>query len=140
MKTSRYPLQPIGSVCSELKSLADCPKQGQEGAPDAWLEIDPAYTEALEGLQVGQEILVLTWLHKARRDALQVHPRGNPDRPLRGVFATRSPHRPNPIGLHRVEIMDIDRQGRLRVRPLESLAGTPILDIKPVLAGVAEEA
>jgi len=138
MTTNQYLLQPIGFVCSPLKSLKDCPKQGQDGAPDAWLEINSLYAEAIDGLKVGQDILVLTWLHLGRRDMLRVHPKGNPENPLQGVFATRSPHRPNPIGLHRVEILAIDKQFRLRVWPLESLDKTPILDIKPVLPELTE--
>jgi len=128
----RYRLQPVGIVRSPLKRREDAPPQGWKGAPDAWLEIAPAYTEALGGIRVGAELVLLTWLHKARRDVLQVHPRGNLNNPLRGVFATRSPDRPNPIGLHRVEVIEIEEPGRLRVRPLEALDGTPILDIKPV--------
>lgn len=135
MTAERYLLQPIGHVRSPLKCLRDCPKQGSEGAPEADLEIDPPYREALKGLATGQEILLFTWLHRAGRQELQVHPRGDPAHPLRGVFATRSPHRPNPIGLHRVEILKMDQGGRLTVRPLESLDGTPILDLKPVLPG-----
>ena len=139
MTTNQYLLQPIGFVCSSLKSLQDCPKQGQEGAPDVWLEIDAAYAEAIEGLEVGQDILVLTWLHLGQRDILKVHPRGNPENPLQGVFATRSPHRPNPIGLHRVEILAIDKQTRIKVRKLESLDKTPIIDIKPVSPELPED-
>jgi tRNA-Thr(GGU) m(6)t(6)A37 methyltransferase TsaA len=135
MKETGYFLLPIGVVRSSLKSLEECPKQGHEGGPEAWLEIDPAFADALDGLAAGQEILVLTWLDKGRRDLLKVHPRGTPNAPLRGVFATRSPDRPNPIGLHRVEILEIDNSRRFRVRPLEALDGTPIVDIKPVLAG-----
>jgi tRNA-Thr(GGU) m(6)t(6)A37 methyltransferase TsaA len=126
-------LQPIGWVSSPIKSLQDAPKQGNEGAPDAWLEIKPEYLEALEGLKIGKEIIVLTWLHLGRRDLLKVHPRGNPANPLHGVFATRSPNRPNPIGLHQVELLAIDKKKGLKVRPLECLDRTPILDIKPVL-------
>lgn len=125
-------LQPIGFVRSSLKRREDCP-HGPEGAPDAWLEIAPAFIEGLEGITPGCELIVLTWLHEARRNVLKVHPRGNPDNPLRGVFATRSPDRPNPIGLHRVQVMEIEEPGRIRVRPLEVLDGTPIVDIKPVL-------
>jgi len=133
MKDARYFLRPIGIVRSSLRSREGCPKQGWEGAPDAWLEIYSAFTEALEGIAVGSDILILTWLHKGRRDLLRVHPRGNPDKPLRGVFATRSPDRPNPIGLHRAEVLKFEESGRIMVRPLEALDGTPIIDIKPVL-------
>ena len=133
MTGADYQLRPIGFVRSSLTSLEGCPKQGSEGAPEAWIEIDPAFFEALEGLAVGREILLLTWLHKGIRDLLKVHPRGNPDAPLKGVFATRSPHRPNPIGLHPVEILEIRSPGHIRVRPLEALDGTPVIDIKPVL-------
>ena len=133
MKEAQYLLQPVGVVRSSLKSLQDCPKQGWEGAPDAWLEIDPVFGDALEGLVVGSEIVVLTWLHEARRDLLQVHPRGDQDNPMRGVFATRSPNRPNPIGLHRVKVLEVRERCYLRVFPLEALDGTPIIDIKPVL-------
>ncbi len=133
MKDAQYFLRPVGIVHSSLRSREGCPKQGWEGAPDAWLEIDPAFTDALDGIAVGSDILILTWLHKGRRDLLRVHPRGNPDEPLRGVFATRSPDRPNPIGLHRVEVLEIQESVRIRVGPLEALDGTPVIDIKPVL-------
>jgi len=129
-----YLLQPIGYVRSSLKRREDCP-HGPEGAPDAWLEIAPAFVDALDGIAPGSELLVLTWLHEARRDVLKVHPRGNPDNPLRGVFATRSPDRPNPIGLHRVHVIEVEveKPGRIRVRPLEVIDGTPIVDLKPVV-------
>jgi tRNA-Thr(GGU) m(6)t(6)A37 methyltransferase TsaA len=133
MKDAQYLLRPVGIVRSSLKSREGCPKQGREGAPEAWLEIDPAFTDALDGIAVGDDILVLTWLHEGRRDLLRVHPRGNPDNPLRGVFATRSPDRPNPIGLHRTEVLEIQDPDRIRVWPLEALDGTPVIDIKPVL-------
>jgi tRNA-Thr(GGU) m(6)t(6)A37 methyltransferase TsaA len=97
------------------------------------LEIDPAFTEGLDGITPGRELVVLTWFHEAQRNILKVHPRGNPANPLRGVFATRSPDRPNPIGLHRVTVIEVEERGRLRVGPLEVLDGTPIIDIKPVL-------
>jgi tRNA-Thr(GGU) m(6)t(6)A37 methyltransferase TsaA len=126
-------LQSVGIVRSPLKNREECPKQGFEGAPDAWLEIDVALADGLDGLTVGREILILTWLHEAQRDILKVHPRGNPDRPLRGVFSTRSPDRPNPVGLHRVEVVEFQKPNRLRVRPLEVLDGTPLIDIKPVM-------
>lgn len=133
MKDQTYLLRPVGIVRSSLKSRRECPKQGWEGAPEAMLEIDPAFEAALDGLVAGQEILVLTWLHEGQRDMLKVHPRGNPELPVQGVFSTRSPDRPNPIGLHRVKIMEIIKSGLIRVAPLEVLDGTPIVDIKPVL-------
>jgi tRNA-Thr(GGU) m(6)t(6)A37 methyltransferase TsaA len=126
-------LVPIGRVESPLTDPASAPKQGDEGAPDAWLVFEPAVLEALDGIQVGDEVIVLTWLDRARRDVLRVHPRGDPSRPQQGVFSTRSEHRPNPIGLHRVEIASIEA-GRVRVRNLEALDGTPIIDLKPVLS------
>jgi tRNA-Thr(GGU) m(6)t(6)A37 methyltransferase TsaA len=125
-------LEPVGRVRSTLVDLDSAPMQGDEGAPDAWLEFDPRFTEAMRDLQIGQDVLVLTWLDRAQRDVLSVHPRGDSRRPLTGVFSTRSPDRPNPIGLHRVTILAIDA-ARLRVRDLEALDGTPILDVKPVL-------
>jgi tRNA-Thr(GGU) m(6)t(6)A37 methyltransferase TsaA len=133
MNNTRYSLRSIGVVRSPLKAREECPHQGGEGAPDAWLEIDPAFADGLDGITVGREILILTWLHEARRDALKVHPRGNPDAPLRGVFATRSPHRPNPIGLHRVEVLEFRKPVSIRVRPLEAMDGTPVIDIKSVM-------
>ena len=133
MKDSQYLLWRVGVVRSPLKSREACPKQGFEGAPDAWLEIDPAFVEALDGLEVGREFLILTWMHEADRGLLRVHPRGDLNKPMRGVFATRSPDRPNPIGLHRVELLEIQGPGRIRARPLEAVDGTPIIDIKPVM-------
>ncbi len=109
--------------------------QGSEGAPEAWVEIDPAFADALAGVANGDEVILLTWLHLSRRDVLKVHPRGDPAKPLAGVFATRSPDRPNPIGLHRVHVLETDAPARLRVSPLEALDGTPVVDIKPVLSG-----
>ena len=132
MSDNKYLIQPIGVVRSELKSLDECPKQGQEGAPDAWIEIDETFIKGLDDIEVGQEILILTWLHLARREELKIHPRADKERPLKGVFAMRSPHRPNPIGLHKVEVMEIGPAGRIRVYPLEVLDGTPIIDIKSV--------
>ena len=139
MDDIQYLLRPIGLVESSLKSKDACPKRGSEGAPDAWLVIDPVFADALDGLAAKDEILVLTWLDRGKRDLLKVRPRGEMGRPLRGVFSTRSPDRPNPIGLHRVVIKEIQSSGRLRVYPLEALDGTPILDIKPVLSGVVEK-
>jgi tRNA-Thr(GGU) m(6)t(6)A37 methyltransferase TsaA len=130
-----YSLRPVGFVRSRLVVKEDAPKQGSEGAPEAWVEIDPAFGEALDGIAAGQEVILLTWLHQGHRQVLQVHPRDDPDRPLTGVFATRSPDRPNPIGLHRVRVLEIVETMRLRVQPLEAVDGTPVLDIKPVLQG-----
>jgi tRNA-Thr(GGU) m(6)t(6)A37 methyltransferase TsaA len=125
-------LTPIGWVESPLADPSHAPKQGNEGSPDAWLIIDRRFSEGLRDLEKGDDVVVLTWLDRARRDLLVVHPRDNPAAPLRGVFATRSADRPNPIGLHRVEIVDI--QGtRIRVRNLEAVDRTPIVDLKPVL-------
>jgi tRNA-Thr(GGU) m(6)t(6)A37 methyltransferase TsaA len=132
---NKYIIHPIGVVHSSLKSREECPRQGHEGAPDAWIEIDPAYSDAIDGLSKGQEIVILTWLHEANRNVLKVHPRGDVRNPLRGVFLTRSPDRPNPIGLHRVEVLEmIDR--RIRVKPLEVIDGTPVIDIKPLSGGI----
>jgi len=125
-------LKPIGKVESPLVDLALAPRQGDEGSPDAWLVFDPAVAEGLRDLEVGEEILVLTWLDRARRDVLVVHPRGDRTRPRTGVFSTRSPDRPNPVGLHRVQIVAIDGP-RVQVGNLEALDGTPIIDVKPVL-------
>ena len=131
-------LRAIGRVESPLQDPASAPKQGDEGAPDAWLVFEPAVLEALDGLRVGDELIVLTWLDRARRDVLRVHPRGDELRPQQGVFSTRSPHRPNPIGLHRVEVAAIDGP-RVRVRSLEAVDGTPIVDVKPVLSSDISE-
>ena len=125
-------LQPIGAVESPLTDRATAPKQGDEGAPEATLVIDERYAEALDGIAPGDELLVLTWLDRAHRDVLRVHPRGDLSRAEQGVFNTRSPDRPNPIGLHRVTVTEIDGL-RLRVGNLEALDGTPIVDIKPPL-------
>ena len=134
MSAALYTVEPIGYVRSTLRRLEDAPMQGDEGAPEAWLELTAQAAPALMGLKAGEEIILLTWLHLAERDVLQVHPRGDLTRPLTGVFATRSPDRPNPIGLHRVSILEVAEQ-KLRVAALEAIDGTPILDIKPVLAG-----
>jgi len=130
--TSTFDLRPIGILRSELASLAEAPRQGDEGAPDAWLEIDAWARAAADGIAIGDELLVVTWLDRAQRDVLQVHPRGDAARALTGVFATRSADRPNPLGLHAVTVRAIE-PGRLRVGPIEAVDGTPVVDIKPVL-------
>ena len=137
MSTTRYELHPIGWVESPLVDRDLAPRQGDEGAPDAWLVCDPNVRAGIRDLQVGAEIIVLTWLDRARRDVLVVHPRGDQDSPRRGVFSTRSPDRPNPIGLHTVQIVAID-DTRIRVRNLEALDRTPIVDIKPLLEPLGE--
>ena len=134
MSPTPYTIEPIGHVRSALTQIQDAPMQGDEGAPEAWLELTALVAQGLTGIKVGDELIVLTWLHLAQRDVLQVHPRGDPDRPLTGVFATRSPDRPNPVGLHRVLVLEVAEQ-KLRVVPLEAIDGTPIVDVKPVLAG-----
>jgi tRNA-Thr(GGU) m(6)t(6)A37 methyltransferase TsaA len=131
-------LEPIGRVESSLKDPALAPKQGDEGAPQAWLVFEPTVVEALEGIRAGDEVLVLTWLDRASRDVLRVHPRGDESRAQQGVFSTRSQHRPNPIGLHRVEVASIEGN-RALVHGLEAVDGTPILDVKPVLATDIEQ-
>ena len=125
-------LTPIGRVESELTDRASAPKQGREGAPDAWLVFESSVLQGLDGLEPGDEVIVLTWLHRAQRDVLRVHPRDDPANPLTGVFTTRSADRPNPIGLHPVEVESIEG-ARVRVRNLEAIDGTPIVDVKPVL-------
>ena len=128
-------LQPIGHVESPLTDRSAAPKQADEGAPDAWLVFAPEYARAMAELAAGQDVLVLTWLDRADRSVLQVYPRGDVARGLHGVFSTRSPDRPNPIGLHRVRILAIESPTRLRVADLEAIDGTPVLDVKPVLDG-----
>lgn len=131
---ARAQLRPVGVIRSTIKTPAQAPRQGSEGAPDAWLEVRAFAAAALDGLAAGDEIIVVTWLHQGRRDVLRVHPRGDERHPLTGVFATRSPHRPNPLGIHRVTIRRIDGK-RLLVGPIEAIDGTPVVDIKPVLSG-----
>jgi tRNA-Thr(GGU) m(6)t(6)A37 methyltransferase TsaA len=130
-------LEPVATVQSPLTDRAAAPKQGDEGAPEAWLLFEEHVAGALAGLAAGDEILLLTWFDRARRDVLAVHPRGDLARPVTGVFATRSPDRPNPIGLHRVTVLELDGL-RMRVSGLEALDGTPVVDVKPVLGGVGE--
>lgn len=130
-------LRPIGSVSSPLRDREAAPKQGDEGAPEASVEIVPEFEPALAGISAGDEVLVFTWLDRADRETLATHPRGDRSRPEVGVFATRSPDRPNPIGLHRVRVLALDGP-RLRVADLEALDGTPVLDLKPVLEAIGE--
>lgn len=125
-------LRPVGVIASDLKERREAPKQGSEGAPDAWLTVHGWAAPGLQGLAAGDEIIVVTWLHRSRREVLQVHPRSDPRNPLTGVFATRSPDRPNPIGLHPVTVRAIDGN-RLRIGPIEAIDGTPVVDIKPAL-------
>ena len=135
-----YTLEPIGFIRSTVKGRDDAPRQGSEGAPDAWLEIEPRFAEALLGVEVGHELIVITWLDKAKRDVLKNHPRSDESRPLTGVFYTRSPARPNPLGLHPVTVREIeppspDGSGgtsgpRLKIGPIEVFDGTPVVDIK----------
>jgi tRNA-Thr(GGU) m(6)t(6)A37 methyltransferase TsaA len=132
VKIPTYLLEPIGVVRSSLRDPQAAPKQGSEGAPSAWIELHPHYAQAIGGLGTGDRLILLTWLHEARRDLLQVHPRDDLNAPLKGVFATRSADRPNPIGLHPVILLAIEGL-RLQVSPLEAIDGTPVLDIKPTL-------
>jgi tRNA-Thr(GGU) m(6)t(6)A37 methyltransferase TsaA len=129
---SEYTLRPVGRVESTLTDRAAAPRQPDEGAPDAWLVFDDRYAAALDGLLPGTDVLLLTWLDRADRDTLAVHPRGDVTRPLTGVFATRAPDRPNPIGLHLVHVLAVAGT-RVHVRNLEALDATPVLDVKPIL-------
>lgn len=128
---TRAQLRPIGVIRSRLKTRGAAPRQGSEGAPDAWLDVSPSVAPCLDGLRAGDDVIVITWLHRARRDVLKVHPRSDRGRPLTGVFATRSPDRPNPLGLHRVTVRSV-AGNRVRIGPIEAIDGTPVLDIKPV--------
>jgi tRNA-Thr(GGU) m(6)t(6)A37 methyltransferase TsaA len=128
-------LRPIGVIRSALKTRSEAPRQASEGAPDAWLEVNSFAAQALDGLSAGDDIILITWLHHAKRDVMKVHPRSDPRHRLMGVFATRSPDRPNPLGLHRVKVRSVAKN-RLRVGPLEAIDGTPVVDIKPVLSGL----
>ena len=125
-------LRPVGTMRSRLKTCAVAPRQGREGAPDAWLEVRASFVEGLAGIAAGDEIIVVTWLHEARRDVLKVHPRDDKRRPLTGVFATRSQDRPNPLGLHPVTVKGT-AGNRLLIGPIEAIDGTPVIDIKPAL-------
>ena len=132
MSGKRYEVVPIGTVRSPLTDPATAPKQGDEGAPDACLELDPAVRRGLEGIRAGDELVVLTWLHRANRDVLRVHPRGDAARPQQGVFNTRSPDRPNPIGVHRVRVKAVDGD-RIRVGDIEAVVGSLLVDLRWVL-------
>jgi tRNA-Thr(GGU) m(6)t(6)A37 methyltransferase TsaA len=134
MPEIEYSLHPVGFIHSPLKHRQEAPRQGSEGAPDAWLEVNPRLADGLDGIAVGDEIIVITWFHQAHRDILKLHPRGDKTMPLTGVFATRSPDRPNPLGVHRVTVLEVDGH-RLKVGPIEAIDGTPVIDIKPVLGG-----
>jgi tRNA-Thr(GGU) m(6)t(6)A37 methyltransferase TsaA len=132
MNPSTCHLEHIGIIRSSLLNARDAPKQGAEGAPSAWVEIEARFAPAITGLAVGDPLILLTWLHQGRRDLLRVHPRDDAAAPLKGVFATRSADRPNPIGLHPVRLLTIDGL-RLQVSPLEAIDGTPVVDIKPAV-------
>jgi tRNA-Thr(GGU) m(6)t(6)A37 methyltransferase TsaA len=134
---SSFEVHPIGRVQSPLVDLDDAPRQGDEGAPDADIVFDAAVATAMRDLKAGDDLLVLTWLDRGRRDVLAVHPRGDERNPVLGVFSTRSPDRPNPIGLHHVQVISVDGT-RVRVRNLEAIDGTPVIDVKPVLEPIGE--
>lgn len=132
MSKAGYAVKPIGIIRSGLARREAAPFQGREGAPDAWVEVRSAVAEGLAGIAAGSEIILITWFHKAHRDILKLHPRRDKRRPMTGVFSTRSPDRPNPLGLHRVTVLEITGN-KLKVGPLEAIDGTPVVDIKPVL-------
>ncbi len=129
-------LRAVGVIASALRDRREAPRQGSEGAPEAWLKVHPWAARALQGIAVGDELIVITWLHRARRETLRVHPRSDPRNPLTGVFATRSPDRPNPLGLHPVTVRAVDG-ARLRIGPIEAIDGTPVVDVKPVIGRTA---
>jgi tRNA-Thr(GGU) m(6)t(6)A37 methyltransferase TsaA len=132
MSETVYEIKPIGVVQSQLASREAAPNQGNEGAPDAWVQVNSAVAEGLEGIVVGSEIILITWLHKAHRDILKLHPRRDKSIPITGVFSTRSADRPNPLGLHRVTVLEITAD-KIKVGPLEAIDGTPVVDITQVL-------
>lgn len=132
MNDNAFTIRPIGVVRSTLRRREEAPKQGYEGAPAAWVVLNPAVSDGLEGIAPGDEVILITWFHEAGRDILRLHPRGDEANPLTGVFNTRSPDRPNPVGLHRVRVLARDTAA-LHVSPLEAIDGTPVIDIKPIL-------
>ena len=138
MSINDYLLEPIGYIQSSIKQREDAARQGYEGAPDVWLVVNDKVAGALQGTSPGDDVILITWFHKSRRDVLTVHPRGDKNNPITGVFATRSPDRPNPLGLHRVKVLEI-KGTSLKVGPIEAIDGTPVVDIKPVL-GRSEDA
>jgi tRNA-Thr(GGU) m(6)t(6)A37 methyltransferase TsaA len=136
--STEFEIRAVGRVSSTLTEMESTPRQGDEGAPDAWIQFEPDVLDGLEGIQLGDRLVILTWLDRADRDVLTVHPRGDTSRVPAGVFATRSQHRPTPIGLHPVEVLELDG-ARMRVSNLEALDGTPVIDVKPVLEGEISE-
>jgi tRNA-Thr(GGU) m(6)t(6)A37 methyltransferase TsaA len=136
-KHKYFRINPIGFVRSDLKRREGAPRQGREGAPNALIEVLPSYEKALHGMQASDQIIIISWLHHARKNVMEVHPRGDASRPLTGVFSTRSPDRPNPLGLHRVKVLKIT-QDKLQVGRIEAIDGTPVIDIKPVLSESAD--
>jgi len=135
-KTGSFPLTVVGVIESELLTVERAPRQGREGAPDAWLVVDAAFARALTGVQADDELIVVTWLHRASRSVLEIYPRDGRPKEITGVFATRSAHRPNPLGLHRVTVREVDGS-RLRIGPIEAIDGTPVVDVRAVLEGEA---
>jgi tRNA-Thr(GGU) m(6)t(6)A37 methyltransferase TsaA len=132
-KRKHFRIRPVGFIRSDLKRCEEAPRQGREGAPNALIAVLPSYVKALHRMQVGDEIIIISWLHRAERNVMEVHPRAYASRPLTGVFSTRSPDRPNPLGLHRVKVLKMT-QDKLHVGPIEAIDGTPVIDIKPVLS------
>jgi tRNA-Thr(GGU) m(6)t(6)A37 methyltransferase TsaA len=133
-RTGSFPLTVIGVIESDLLTVERAPRQGRDGAPDAWLVVDAAFARGLTGVQPGDELIIVTWLHRASRSVLEVYPRDGRPKSITGVFATRSAHRPNPLGLHRVIVREIDGT-RLRIGPMEAIDGTPVIDVRAVLGG-----
>ncbi|MFO7448421.1 MAG: tRNA (N6-threonylcarbamoyladenosine(37)-N6)-methyltransferase TrmO [Ignavibacteriaceae bacterium] len=137
MEKKSFSINSIGYIHSPVKKREDAVKQADEGAPEAWIELFPEYAEGIDGIMAGDEVLILTWLHLSIRDVLKTHPRGNPANPVKGVFATRSPNRPNPVGLHRVYVLEV-YENKIKIAAIEAIDGTPVIDIKAVLGNVNE--